>query len=293
MAILGISSFVALACVLGAVNAQQCGRAPIQPGIPLRSNGRIIGGTDARPHSWPWQAMFMHQRKGELNGQFFHCGASVISKHFVLTAAHCCDLPPSMNVTGTSVLLGQHSTTNVSEPFKKRYTITETIIHERYNKPTPINNDICLLYIAEGIDFNDHVQPICLPPNSDELPVGTECWITGWGNTNPNVSQTAVLPAVLKQVDVKVVKKSTCNAAYFGMVTDKMVCVQNPGKGSCNGDSGGPLQCKDKTTGNWHLYGDTSFGSAQGCAGKRHPSVYCSVPSELDWIQEKMSKYPQ
>ncbi|GAU89143.1 hypothetical protein RvY_01727 [Ramazzottius varieornatus] len=291
MAIHGIACFVAVACVLAAVSAQQCGQPAIQPDISLGgASNRIIGGKDAVPHSWPWQVMYMHQRKGQ-SSHYFHCGGSVIDRWWVLTAAHCCDLPASMNVTGTSVVMGQHNASSATnEPFKVRHFIQKTIIHEGYNKPTPINNDICLLKMEKPIQFSDHVSPVCLPETSQELPVGTECWITGWGNIQPNSSVAGTYPATLKQVDVKVVKRSTCNVAFFGIVTDKMVCVQNPGKGACDGDSGGPLVCKQN--GKWILHGDTSFGSARQCGG-RQPSVYCSVPAELSWIREKMSEYSE
>lgn len=45
---------------------------------------RIVGGTEATPHSWPHQvALFIDDK--------FFCGGSLISKEWVLTAAHCMD----------------------------------------------------------------------------------------------------------------------------------------------------------------------------------------------------------
>lgn len=51
-----------------------CGIAPL--------NTKIVGGEDAAPGSWPWQAS-IHQGSSHI------CGGSLINNQYVLTAAHC------------------------------------------------------------------------------------------------------------------------------------------------------------------------------------------------------------
>ncbi len=49
------------------------------------SQDRIVGGTEAQPHEFPWQAWLLLTSG---NSQFA-CGGSLISNQWILTAAHC------------------------------------------------------------------------------------------------------------------------------------------------------------------------------------------------------------
>ena len=56
----------------------ECGKRPIAT--------RVVGGTDAQPHSWPWQVSL----RVKVRGKLYHiCGGSLISSTHVVTAAHC------------------------------------------------------------------------------------------------------------------------------------------------------------------------------------------------------------
>ena len=65
----------------------RCGRPRIQPTIGGGSGLTpfIFGGSEARPHSWPWQISLQHP----LEGYRHWCGGSIISNKWILTAAHC------------------------------------------------------------------------------------------------------------------------------------------------------------------------------------------------------------
>ena len=55
-----------------------CGRAPL--------NTKIVGGVDAAPGTWPWQASLQRPSSPP-----HFCGGSLINNLWVLTAAHCFD----------------------------------------------------------------------------------------------------------------------------------------------------------------------------------------------------------
>ena len=48
---------------------------------------RIVGGTEAGVHEFPWQAGLVVF----VDGEYFSCGGSLISEQAILTAAHCVD----------------------------------------------------------------------------------------------------------------------------------------------------------------------------------------------------------
>jgi len=65
------------------VFAASCGNPAIEPQV---SYTRIVGGVEARAHSWPWQC--------EVNAEYWtpppgYCGGSIIDEYHILTAAHC------------------------------------------------------------------------------------------------------------------------------------------------------------------------------------------------------------
>lgn len=55
--------------------------------------------------------------------------------------------------------------------------------HPKYSSLT-LNNDIMLIKLASAVEYSADVQPIALP--SACAKAGTECLISGWGNTLSN-----------------------------------------------------------------------------------------------------------
>jgi hypothetical protein len=58
----------------------------------IENNGRIVGGVEALPNEFPWQAYLQVETVGN-NGGYYSCGGSLIADKWILTAAHCLDIP--------------------------------------------------------------------------------------------------------------------------------------------------------------------------------------------------------
>ena len=61
------------------------------------------------------------------------------------------------------------------------------------NHNTRENADaICVLYIAEQIEFGRYVQPMCLPDDETVFSEGSRCFIAGWGETFSNDQESSL-----------------------------------------------------------------------------------------------------
>ncbi|XP_036616149.1 anionic trypsin-like isoform X2 [Trichosurus vulpecula] len=222
---------------------------------------KIVGGETCEEASVPFQA--------SLNIGYHFCGGSLINEQWVVSAGHCYQ-------SRVQVRLGEHNieATDGNEQFIDSEKI---IRHPKYNSRT-LDNDILLIKLKTPAVLNEYVNTISLP--SACAAVGTECIISGWGNT---LSSGAYYPDLLQCLVAPVLSDADCKASYPGEITDNMICVGflEGGKDSCQGDSGGPVAC------NGELQGIVSWG--YGCAQKNRPGVYTKVCNYVDWIEETIA----
>ncbi|XP_067669521.1 fibrinolytic enzyme, isozyme C-like [Haliotis asinina] len=253
-------------CLLLAVSLAYSAAAPSQ---------RIVGGSDAVPHSWPSQLSLRRQ------GSHI-CGASILTANYAVTAAHCVENQVQSDM---SIVAGGHDLQNPSD-FQQQIDVTY-VMHPSYSGTAlGFPNDIAILKLATPLQWNDGVQPANLVPDDSKNFAGeSDCFITGWGKLGGSESG---LPDILQEVQTNVVSNSACKSAlgfFPGLgLSDNHVCVYdsvNKATGACNGDSGGPLVCM--SNGQYTLIGVTSWGLS-GCATDA-PSVYTRVSKYLDFIR--------
>jgi elastase-2 len=237
----------------------------------------IVGGTAANVGEFP------HQLSQErLGGAWSHsCGSSLLSAQRSLTAAHCVD---GASATILRVVAGLHDRSN---PAGAVYAnVARYQMHQNYNQGTPtFNNDIGLIYFATPITEVGWIRYARLPANNNNLHVGENCVISGWGRT----SASNVLPNVLQKATIQVISNSECNTRMQPVsgasVGDGQICLYTPAIGSCNGDSGGPLHCQDAQ--GTIVSGVTSWGIQSGGAClQTYPSVYSRTGNYLQWIAD-------
>ncbi|XP_059166149.1 serine protease 1-like [Physella acuta] len=249
---------------------------------------KIVGGRMAVHGSTPWQAG-LHRVYYSPTSTAQFCGGTIISEHWVLTAAHCVE---DLQVSQLRLVVGDHSLIKHDEG-EQVFRVERILVHGKYDYKT-VQNDIALLKVkpvnGRGIRFNDFVQPACLPKINTPYRDGTTCIISGWGDVdrkNMDFWGDGNSPDVLMEAEAPIINDTTCEdvlrrAGALTFRKKSMVCAGHlSGKmDTCQGDSGGPLVCRVDDV--YTVLGVTSWG--RGCGQPNAPGVYARVKTYSRWI---------
>lgn len=74
--------------------------------------------------------------------------------------------------------VGEHVVSSTRDGKHTDIQVEKIISHDNYSKSRH-DNDIALLKLSRPATFNKFVKPVCLPRYKEDVPVGTECYITG------------------------------------------------------------------------------------------------------------------
>ncbi|XP_057244763.1 acrosin-like [Malurus melanocephalus] len=221
------------------------------------------------------------------NGTWHMCAGALIHPQWVLTVAHCFFRASDISVW--EVLIGA---TDLTEPhaLTEQRRIRQLLVHEEYEAATAWNN-IALLELERPVECSDYIQLACVPDSTLAVPELRTCYIAGWRPSPDSAGNPRLL---LQEAKVRLIDVQLCNSSrwYGGAVHPQDLCAGYPRGGidTCQGDTGGPLVCKDNVGDYFWLVGLTSWG--RGCAGAKRPGIYTSVQHYHTWIQVQMGLLP-
>ncbi len=235
---------------------------------------KIIGGEDASIADFPWQVYF---RSGN-----FLCGGSIISKRWILTAAHCTQDGSGTPIAADAMFVKVGTSTPYEGASGKWYAVKSYTIHEDYDINESLLYDIAVLELNEEIDFAN-AEAIELISTRDVANGATDpgvfSSVTGWGLSNVDPRE---FPETLQEVELPIVSGTMAREVWGNVHPDFLMAgYRDGGKDACNGDSGGPLVVE--VNGNPKLAGIVSWGS-------RYCNTYggfTRVSSYLDWIERQ------
>lgn len=246
---------------------------------------RILNGRQAKDGEFPWLVQVILD-DGE------KCGGTIISRNFILTAAHCTS--PGMTV---QVIVGLYYILASS-----RRLSADSFIHPEYDDSVKgpdyePSMDVALLRLERPLEWNEYVRPICLPDATEaHLDPGTMLTVAGRGKTESKFYswgkvKTADLPIVdvSECYDTKEIPKKNFSKTMRKLESVKICAGRNAQDNVtepsiCFGDSGGPgLIRRAGKKNQWFIAGVMSAVTGSCSCGCGY-SIFTKVTGVLDWI---------
>ncbi|XP_050308468.1 trypsin-like [Anthonomus grandis grandis] len=190
------------------------------------------------------------------------CGTVIISKTWVLTTAHCCELVRSLSFENLKI-------TSNSENWKrgKKRSIENLVRHINYTAKSSAFN-VCLIKV--GSPFKEvNEQPMPIASSEYRYITDTSASTLGWSSTKSS----------LYTIDVNLISFQRCRTLVKAdHVDETMVCAYNIDTADCRFDSGGPLIQSNI------VIGMVSFET--NCAKRATARVFTRMSFFQRWFQD-------
>lgn len=237
---------------------------------------RLSGSRDVH-YNGPFKyAVLLRHRT--IHGGYTICGGSIISEHWILTAASCVsERDPRLYEVRAGAI-------NDHEWGKREFRVVEVRPHEEFHylgNGIQTEHDIALVRVAQPFTFDHVIGKADLLDEFEELRSGITGTVVGWG-----VNQRGEFPKQLQAVELPVLDRETCIGLYlqrYGQLPKGQFCAGylldklNGHKNVCDGDNGGPFTVHGKLAGIVSWVG-------RPCGRANSPAVFTEVGKYRSWI---------
>jgi len=275
------------------LNTKHCGLNEILE-RKINRTSYIVGGRTAGPGVWPWACSvgFIGQ-----DGWEHFCGGTLVTLKHVLTAAHCiAAFEDQRREKDMKVRCGDFNLQDSDDDQNVQVgDVVQYDLHDSYNYGYT-NYDVAILHLKNNFPNNSNfIRPICLQNISPEAESSNAVAVIGWGTGL--LEETDQAGQELRIATLEVFSDDYCEAVVSrknrtGVFGDDLFCAgDNTGsfKGSCHGDSGGPVFTLTPKQSRYELKGLINSGENCGLSGI--PGVYTNtnyIPIH-NWIVKKIS----
>jgi len=174
--------------------------------VPRR--GRVVGGAEAEYTSWPWVVSLQQWNPNKASYQH-KCGATLVERQWVVTAAHCVW---EVEVGRVQVVLGEHDFYHREQHPTSTSKLSSLVIHPDFD-PVTFENDLAVLKLEVRVDWQPNILPACLPDSPQGRGAGRaggSGWVVGWGVTK----QGGTLSPVLRELKLPLLSNRDCERLY-------------------------------------------------------------------------------